>query len=61
MVKSYRKNVSYDFYRGRYLPSNGIIANVVLRDLDLNFQDNKLKKVISWKSNVAQKCMLWFF
>ena len=36
--KNLRKNVCYDFYGGLYSPSHGIIANVVLGDLDLNFQ-----------------------
>ena len=35
---SWRKMLKYDFFRGRYLPSNEAIANVVLYDLDLNFQ-----------------------
>ena len=28
----------FDFYRNCYGPSNGTIANVVLRDLDLYFK-----------------------
>ena len=30
--------LKYNFYRSLYLPSNSNISNVVLRDLDLNFQ-----------------------
>ena len=36
-VRASKKLLTNDFYRGWYLPSNAIIANVVLRDLDLNF------------------------
>ena len=32
------KNPKVRFFRDWYLPSNGTIANVVLRDLDLQFQ-----------------------
>ena len=35
--------LKYDFYRGWYLPSNGTIANVVLHDLNLHFQDHKFE------------------
>ena len=31
------KMLKNDFYRGWYLPSNGTIVNVELRDLDINF------------------------
>ena len=33
------KMFKHDCYRGWYLPSNRTIASVVLRDLELNFQD----------------------
>ena len=41
--ESQRKNASIDFHRGRYSPSNGIIAIAVLHELDLNFQSRKLR------------------
>ena len=40
----------YDFYRGWYLPSNGIIANVVLYDLALNCQ-----KSLNWNVNISKR------
>ena len=36
----------YEFYRSRYLPLNGTIANVVFHDLDLNFQGQTFKLAI---------------
>ena len=39
-----RKNTDFDFYRRWYLPSNGIIAQVVLRDLDLQCQGQYFKR-----------------
>ena len=38
--------IKYDFHRGCYLSSNGIIANVVLHDLDLYFQDQTFQVAI---------------
>ena len=32
-----------DFYRVRYLPSDGAVAKVVLRDIDLNVQGDKFE------------------
>ena len=41
-----------------YLPSNGLIAKIILHDLDILFQGNKLETLISlvWLV-LAQKCM----
>ena len=42
-----------------YLPSNGTIANVILRDLDLAFQDQILKKFsISETVRIREKCVI---
>ena len=35
-----------DFYKGWYLPSNETVANFVLRDLDLNFQEQNFQFAI---------------
>ena len=37
-MRAIPKNVQELLYKGWYLPSNDTIANVVLHDLDLNFQ-----------------------
>ena len=43
-----------------YLPSNGTIANVVLHDLDLNFQSQKCETLIFQKRwEVSQKYVIW--
>ena len=42
--ESQRKMLKYDFQRGRYYPSNGIIANVVHHDLDLYFKVHKISE-----------------
>ena len=44
--ESYRKIVKYDFYRGWYLSSNGTIANVALRDIDVNFKGQTFQVAI---------------
>ena len=36
------KMLSYDLYRARYSAPNGTVANVVLSDLDRNFQTFQL-------------------
>ena len=41
------KNASNNFYRSKYWPLNGIITNVVLHDLHLNFQGKKIEMLIS--------------
>ena len=38
--------LKYDFYSGWYLPSNGTVANVVLHDLDLNFEGQTFQVAI---------------
>ena len=38
MVRASAKIAHYDFYACCYSPSNGITANVVVNDLDLNLQ-----------------------
>ena len=45
----WRKNACYDFYGGRHSPPNGISANVVHGDLDLNFQDQTFDTLASRK------------
>ena len=47
--ESYRKNKRYDIYRFWYFLSNGVTADVVLHDLDLNFQRHKFETLISGK------------
>ena len=47
MVAARRRNACYYFYRGCYPPTNGIIANVVLYDFDLNFQGKMRNSNIS--------------
>ena len=51
----------YDFYRGWHFPSNGAIANVVHRDLDLYYQGNKISvniKYTIWKTmRTNTKCL----
>ena len=45
-----------------YSPSNGVIANVVLNDLDLDFQGENCEMLISrkwWKP--ARKCIMSFY
>ena len=37
-------------YEVMYLPSNGAIANIVHRDLDLHFQCHKISNANIWKS-----------
>ena len=52
--------LKYDFYRGWYLPSNGTIAEVVLHELDLNFQGDKFEALIYQKQwELLQKCIIW--
>ena len=42
--------LKYDVYRDLYyFPSKGTIVNVVLRDLDLNFQGHQFEMLVSWK------------
>ena len=43
------KNAKVWLSRGWYLPSNRAIANVVLQELDLNFQGQTLKVAIFYK------------
>ena len=51
--------LKYDFHRGWYLPSNGTIANVVLRGLYQNFQGHKLETLISLKRwELSQKFVI---
>ena len=42
MTERERKHASNNFYRGKYLPRNGIIANAVIRDFDINCQGEML-------------------
>ena len=44
----------YDFYRGRYLPSNGTIVIGVLPDLDLHFQGQTFCCYAFKKKKIAQ-------
>ena len=58
--ESQRKMLKCDFYRGWYSPSNVTIANVLLRDLDLNFQGHKFETIISRKRwELLQKSIMW--
>ena len=48
------KNASYDFY----LPPNGNIVNVTLRDLDLHFQSQMFSFEICYKKYADSGCLL---
>ena len=56
-VKASKKLLYYDFYRRSYSPSNGAIANVVLRDLDLHFQDQILLSAKTVRASVKMCAM----
>ena len=45
----YRKIFKVNFYKGRYLPSNGVSPVFLPHYLDLNFQGQKFKIIISRK------------
>ena len=45
-----------------YSLSNGMIADVVLRNLDLKFQDEQYQALMSWKRwELSQKWVVWLF
>ena len=59
----WRKNVSCECYSGWYSPPNVITTNVVLCDLELNFQVEKFEMLMSGKneSQSNKVCLLWIF